>query len=68
MENHVGTKMGAILAEHGGASEYAFIECGECGATASEGQSEGVSDESLTERFEARGWTVRPTRCPDHAG
>jgi len=42
----------------------AFIECRVCGKQVS-GDAR-LTDERLTEEFNAKGWTIQPTRCPDH--
>lgn len=63
-------EVSAILADHGGAVEYAFVECAAtgCRRTKRYDYSEGVSDAELTSWFEDQGWTVSPTRCPEHVG
>lgn len=70
MAQRAAGEVSAILADHGGAVEYAFVECAAsgCRRTKRYDYSEGVSDAELTRRFEDQGWTVSPTRCPEHIG
>jgi hypothetical protein len=45
----------------------AFIECRVCGKQKTTGDDRR-SDAEITVEFEAAGWTVDPTRCPEHVG
>lgn len=67
--NHIGQRMGAILAEHDPGPEYAVIECAHpegCRRRTRIDGSAGRSDADLAAEFAERGWTVGPTRCPEH--
>lgn len=66
--NHEFPRAGRILLSHDRGPEYAVVTCVVCGREARSDDSEGVSDAELTREFEARGWTVKPTRCPEHVG
>lgn len=46
--------------------EYATIECINCAATIRIENSKGISDDALKAEFCRMGWTVLPTRCPEH--
>lgn len=65
-----GPRLSAILADHDRRLEYALVECahGDCAASARVEDSDTLTTAALVELFEAMGWTVGPTRCPDHAG
>jgi hypothetical protein len=45
----------------------AFIECRVCGKQ-KKTLDDWKSDAELTVEFEAAGWAVGPTRCPEHVG
>lgn len=68
--NHMGARMGAILAQHDTPGpEYALVECAApqgCRRSARIEWSAGRTDDDLAEEFAKQGWTVGPTRCPDH--
>jgi hypothetical protein len=69
--NPQGQAMGAILAAHSpGAGQSAYVYCFHVGCSASERirDTEQVSDPELRKRFEAMGWSIKPTRCPKHRG
>lgn len=66
---HEGRHMGRILAMHDERGpEYAAITCTICRRETRIRESEGVSDAELTRQFEEKGWTIKPTRCPEHVG
>lgn len=61
----------ALFLDHDGRGpEYALLECAYsagCRRSTRIDYSAGRSDAELILLFEAKGWTVSPTRCPDHA-
>lgn len=73
MAQRTARQVRAIYADHLGAGpEYALLECAApdigCLRSTRIEDSEGRSDAELTPLFEARGWTVKPVRCPEHIG
>lgn len=61
--------LGTILTDHDRGPEYALVQCAHEGcanASRIEGSAH-MSEEDLRTEFEARGWTISPTRCPEHA-
>ena len=73
-------RVGAILADHSGTVETAFIECAYqthsdyCGNRLLLGRTEGRTDKELAAEVKEKGWTVvgfygwKRTRCPEHKG
>lgn len=66
MSTPAGLRFRAVMAAHADL-EYALVECIDCDATTRVEESWGQSDTDLAQEFEQLGWTIRPTRCPDHA-
>lgn len=65
-----GARLSALMAQYDQGPEYAVVECAHpqgCSADARVDGSRSRTDAELTKDFEALGWTVSPTRCPDHA-
>lgn len=68
--NHTPPVLGKILSDYDRVGpEYAFVECYEpgCKSTGRIDHSAGVSDAELTRQFNALGWSIKPTRCPEHS-
>ncbi len=60
----------AILTDHGGASsEYAHVMCvdASCSNSARIDDSGVKADAELKHEFEALGWSIKPTLCPEHS-
>lgn len=67
--NPQGSAMLAILQDHNGLGpEYAYIECVKCHAGVRVEGSKDKTHAQLQKQFEAKGWSVTPTRCPQHIG
>lgn len=58
----------AIMADHDRGPEYAVVECIEpdCLARERVDNTERLSDAQITELLTVRGWSVKPTLCPEH--
>ena len=49
-----------------------FVVCGTCGKKCEIKEElnwleEAITDKEARARFERKGWTIKPTRCPKHA-
>lgn len=68
--NHQGARMLQILIEHDAGPQYALVQCiGDdftCPHTARVEDSASKTDEQITRELTERGWSVKPTFCPDH--
>lgn len=64
-----GARLNALMAQYDQGHQYAVVECAHpqgCTADARVDGSYSKTDAELTKDFEALGWTVSPTRCPEH--
>lgn len=65
-----GARLSAIMADHDRGPEYALVQCageeGRCSRETRIEDSKNLSDEDITSVLAEKGWTVKPTRCPDH--
>lgn len=70
MSKTQGPALGAVMADHDKGPEYALVACiGDnlsCTATARVENSVRLSTTQITVVLAERGWSVRPTLCPQH--
>jgi len=56
------------MADHDRGPEYAVVECIKCSTTAQVPDSRTLTTTELIRRFEALGWSIKPTLCPQCQG
>lgn len=64
-----GARLAAIMADHDRGPQYAVVECahpGGCPASAHVEGSYSKTDAELAAEFASMGWSIKPTRCPNH--
>lgn len=60
---HSARQVRSLLIDHGGSVEVVFVECISCPTTEST-EARGMTDAQAEAYFRARGWSIKPTRCP----